>query len=223
MALFRDITEQDITENYVYVWTPSIVLTPSTRKYWAGTEWSFMTFNPQMILAQLQNARKKVQDALASKKNILVVAEKEMVAAEITALAKEKNFHYMLHKTPWGFLTNFDTLIKRIAVMNEKKQFIASENFSKTTKKEQEQMKRSLRKIQKVYEGVGSLQKKPDLVVVLDGSQMMSLVKELALTGIDNVVMASSDFSQRREKNNLVTMNVNSYKSIMFVFNYLFS
>jgi hypothetical protein len=38
---------------------------------------------------------------------------------------------------PAGFLTNFDTLFSTIKQMNEKKAFIASENFSKLTKKEQ--------------------------------------------------------------------------------------
>jgi pentose-5-phosphate-3-epimerase len=61
------------------------------------------------------------------------------------------------------------------------------------------------------------------LVIVIDGAQMQSVVKELALTGIDNIVMASSDFSQRRPANNLITMNVSSYDSLTYVLNTLFS
>jgi len=182
-----------------------------------------MTFDPDLVVQQISAAQQKIKKYLDEKKSILIISQKDMIREEVVALCASRGLHYMVHKTPGWFLTNFNTLIKKIQVMNEKKLFLQSENFASITKKEQEQTRRVLRKVERVYAWVAKLESKPDLVIVIDGAQMQSVVKELALTGIDNIVMASSDFSQRRPPNNLITMNVSSYDSLTYVLHTIFA
>lgn len=122
---------------------------------------------------------------------------------------------------PAGFLTNFDTLITRIKGMNELRSFIESEDFLKLTKKEQLTNQRKLKKVEMIYKGAKNLRKRPDLVIVVDGKSMMKFVKELDKTGIDNIVIASTNFDTRWNKDNLVIANVDSYQSLNYGLSYI--
>jgi len=135
----------------------------------------------------------------------------------VVEIAKKSGCHYLDYKVLGGFLTNFDTLIGRITSMNKMKTFLESEDFVRITKKEQLAMKREYVKIQRIYQGVSHLTKKPDYVIVLDGCLMQGFVRELKKSGIDNAVVASTDFKQRRPDDKLLVANTNSFTSVDFV------
>ena len=105
--------------------------------------------------------------------------------------------------------------------MNELRSFIESEDFHKLTKKEQLTNQRKLKKVEMIYKGVKNLRKRPDLVMVVDGKSMMKFVKELDKTGLDNIVVASTNFDTRWNKDNLVIANVDSYNSLNYGLSYI--
>lgn len=182
-----------------------------------------MIIDPESIVEQLESTKAKIAEAKKAKKQILVVCEKDMYAEEIATMAKKAGFHYLNQKLPAGFLTNFSTLTKTIGSMNEKKKYVASEAFSRLTKKEQVMITRDLAKIERIYEGVKNLKAKPDLVVVIDGSLSKGIVKELAKTKIDNVVLASTDFDIWWDESSLLMMNMQSYTALDFAMKYIFA
>lgn len=110
-----------------------------------------VVLNPDVIAQQLDTVTSRIQEAKKAGKQILVVSEKKMYMKELEALAAKGGFHYLNHKIPAGFLTNFETLEKRIATMNETAKFLESDDFETLTKKEQLIHKRSLAKTQKIY------------------------------------------------------------------------
>lgn len=110
-----------------------------------------VVLNPEIVAQQLTNAALKVHEAKKAGKQVLVVSEKKMYMKELEELASKGGFHYLNHKIPAGFLTNFETLQKRIANMNDMAKFIESEDFESLTKKEQLTYKRALAKTQKIY------------------------------------------------------------------------
>ena len=132
-----------------------------------------------MIAAQLENAKKKIQDAKKNGKSVLLVCEKKMYADEIKKLGEKYDVSYLAHKAPGGFVTNFDTFKARIGSMNKMSEFIDTEAFESLTKKEQMIHKRKLTRAKKVYEGVKSLSANPDLVIVVDGSTMENFIREV--------------------------------------------
>jgi len=67
------------------------------------------------------------------------------------------------------------------------------------------------------------LKKKPDLVVVFDASMLTNFLHEVKKKKIDNVVFCSSDFMQRWSEDSVVVANMKSYKSVDFIFRYLFA
>lgn len=216
-------TIQGIIDNYVCIGWVQNVSSPKTKMFWKSVNQGVVLLDPEVQLKALQDAYLAVQEAKNAHKDIVVISLKSWLADHIAALATKHNFHYLTHKLPSGFLTNFETLFATIQQMNEKKKFIASENFARLTKKEQSMMKRQLAKIEKIYEWVKGLTKKPDLVIVVDGGMVADLMDEIALTKTPNVILASTDFPRWVAGNNTVIMNLHNQKAPTYVLDELFA
>lgn len=208
------ITQKEVVAAHMHVGNLKKFASTKTRSFWLDMNQGLVIINPDKIATALESAKEKFLQARKDGKEVLILCEKSLMADEMPALAKKHGFHYMNYKVPAGFLTNFDTLITRIAGMNQLQTFVDSEDFHKLTKKEQLTMKRKLAKVQKVYEGVKSLKRKPDLVIIVDGKAMMKFVKELKKLSLDNIVLAGTNFDTWREENKLVVLNVDAYQSI---------
>lgn len=213
------ITQQHIVDNHLHVGSLKRESNPKTRKYQIDNINGLTIINPDTIIIQLEAAKAKFQEAKQAKKEILVICEKSLYASEVEKLSSEVGFHYLNHKVPAGFLTNYDTLIQRIRSMNELRSFTQSDEFSKLTKKEKSTSLRKLKKIETIYKGVKSLSKKPDLVIVIDGKMMSGLISEIEKMKTDSIVIASTDFDRYRDENSLVVTNVQSHKALDFVMN----
>jgi len=196
---------------------------PKNSQYWLGVVSGIVIFDPEIVIKQLESAKAKIKKAKDSGKDVLVVCEKKMYASELETLAAKSWVHYLNYKAPSGFLTNFDTLRKRIASMNKMISFLESENFLSLTKKEQLVYKRKLSKVQRVYKWVQKLSKKPELVVVVDWQMMKGFLDELQKESTDNIVLSSSNLSRRWDEDKVVMSNVLSHKSLDFVLNYILS
>ena len=140
-------------------------------------------------------------------------------------LLERKSWLYLNYKVSGGFLTNFDTFKKRIDSINEMASFMESEAYAALTKKEQLVYKRNFDRANKVYKGVTNLKKRPELVIVVDGTMLSTLIDEVEnLKGkLEAIVIAGTNFSRYWPENELVVTNINSYTSIDFVLNYLLS
>jgi small subunit ribosomal protein S2 len=151
------------------------------------------------------------------------VCDKSLYTDEIIKICNDqKNMYYMVKSIPAGILTNFETLKKSISNMNESKEFVKSDSFNALTKKEQTTKVRKLKKIESVYEGVKDLKNKPDFIIVVCDKTTKKFVDEIAKTGIDNLVIASTAFNRRRSQENILVTNINNYKSMIYVFETLF-
>lgn len=179
--------------------------------------------DPEIQLKVLNDLYVVVQEAKKENKEIVVVSQKSGLSDFIADLATKHGFHYLTHKLPAGFLTNFDTLFATIKQMNEQKQFIASESFTKLTKKEQSMKKRHLAKIEKIYEGVKNLKKEPELVVVLDAGYFDGLVNEIILSKTPSILLSSVDFPKRWDLGNMAVVNMHNQNSPQYILETLFA
>lgn len=145
------ISVNDVIKAQAHIGTLKREAHPKTNKYWVGVTNDIVVINPEIIIEQIENAKKKIQEAKAEGKEILVVSEKKMYADELEKLGEKYGFNYLNYKLPSGFLTNFETLKKRIESMNTMARFVESENYLSLTKKEQLVYKRKLARVLKIY------------------------------------------------------------------------
>jgi len=219
------VSVNQIVEAQAHIGTLKNEAHPKTSKYWSEVTNGVVVINPESVAQQLEDAKATIQKAKAAGKEILVVCEKKMYAAELEALAKKTGVSYLNYKVSGGFLTNFDTFKKRIDSINEMASFMESEAYAALTKKEQLVYKRNFDRANKVYKGVTNLKKRPELVIVVDGTMLSTLIDEVEnLKGkLEAIVVAGTNFSRYWPENELVVTNINSYTSIDFVLNYLLS
>lgn len=213
---------EDIVHNKLYVWHPKNQSNPKTRASWAGIYNGQVIFDPVIIEEQLQAARKVVQDALAKKKTVLILGDKEIYKEELANLAEKRWVLYMNHKIPAGVLSNNETLVSMIKTLTTLSSFVASDHFSDLTKKEQSMKKRLLKKIELVYKWVKNLKQRPDLVIILDGQMMQKFVHECEKVGVSAIVFTSSNLDTWTTTQ-LVTCNINSQRSLDFALSYILS
>ncbi len=218
------ISVNDVIEAQAHIGTLKSEAHPKTKKYRAGIVNNIAVINPENIIEQIENARKKIQKAKEENHEILVVSEKKMYAEELEKLGEKYGFNYLNYKLPSGFLTNFETLKKRIESMNTMARFVDSENYLSLTKKEQLVYKRKLSKVLKIYKWVKNLTRKPELVIVLDGQMMENFINELEKNpDIQNIIIAGTNFNRRRAEDSIIIANVWSHKSVDFILNSMFS
>ena len=102
--------------------------------------------------------------------------------------------------------------------------FLDSEEFKSLTKKEQLVYKRKFLRANKVYKWVTKLTKRPDIVVVIDGTMLGNFLDETKkVQNLETVVLASTDFPRYRPEDEIVMTNVASHTSIDFVVKNLLS
>lgn len=213
------VSVQDIVAAQAHIGTLKNEAHPKTSKYWSEVTNGVVVINPEAIAEQLEAARAQVAAAKAAGKEILVVCEKKMYAAELEALAAKAGVAFLNYKVSGGFLTNFDTFKKRIDSINEMVSYMESDAFASLTKKEQLVYKRNFERANKVYKGVTKLKKRPELVIVVDGNMLSTLIDEVEnLKGkLEAIVIAGTNFSRYWPENELITTNINSYQSLDFV------
>ena len=191
---------------------------PKTSQYRAEVTNGLVVINPEIIAEQINTVHDKLAQAKTEGKEILVVSEKKMYAQDLEDLAKKAGFSFLDYKIPGGFLTNFDTFKKRIDNINEMATFIDGEAYKSLTKKEQLVYKRKFARANKIYKGVTKLTKRPDIVVVLDGTMLGTLLDEAKkVTGLETIVISSTDFPRYWNAENIIVSNVASHKALDFV------
>jgi len=217
------INVKDIIDNKVYLGTLKNDAHPKTNKNRAGIHNSMVVLDPEIIADKLQKAQERVSTMRKEWKVVLVVCEKKMYADEIEKLSEQSKVSYLNYKVPAWFLTNFDTLKKRIQSMNEMVSFIKWDEFSALTKKEQVVYKRKLERIKKIYKWVKDMNVKPDLVIVVWGSMLDNFIEEIKKTKMANIVISSSNFKNRWDESSLIIANTEWYKSLDFIMKTLLS
>lgn len=103
------VTVKQIVDAQVHIGTLKSEAHPKTRDFRVDIINNIVVLNPEMIAKQLDNAKKKVQDAKKEGREVLVVCEKKMYADEIRQLSEKHGVSFLSHKAPGGFVTNFDT------------------------------------------------------------------------------------------------------------------
>ncbi|MDR0283012.1 MAG: 30S ribosomal protein S2 [Candidatus Peribacteria bacterium] len=189
------VTAQQVIDAKVHLGSLKNESHPKTSPYWAEVTNGLVVMNPEIIAQQITTLHDKIAKAKQEGKEILVVSEKKMYAQDLEELANKSGFSYLNYKIPGGFLTNFNTFKKRIDDINEMASFLESEEYYSLTKKEQLVYKRKFARVNKIYKGVTKLTKRPEIVVVLDGTMLGIFLDEAKrIPDMDTLVIASSNF-----------------------------
>lgn len=113
-------------------------------------------------------AVKALFDAGKQNKELLVVATKKNIQNFVKDIAAKEKIHYITEKWVGGFFTNFEEIKKNVDRINTFKADMESGNLNSMIKHERNKLEKEINKMLRVYEGVLTLTRMPDVVLMVD-------------------------------------------------------
>ena len=158
-------------------------------------EYIFTTRNGIHII-DLQKTVKKFEEAYTYVRylseaggTILFVGTKKQAAESIKDEALKCGMYYVNVRWPGGMLTNFKTIRKSIARLNELERMQADGTFNLLPKKEAAKKQKEIDDLEKNYGGIKTMDRLPDAVFVVDTHKEHIAVLEAKKLGIPVVAI----------------------------------
>jgi small subunit ribosomal protein S2 len=164
----------------------------------------------------LQKATAYLTDAAGKGKTILLVSTKQQSIPILKEAADKCQMPYVTSKWIPGLLTNFKTIRARVKYMLKLKDELMSGGFDKYTKKEAGKLRKEIDKLEIALGGVANLERKPDVVFILDVSRDNIAIKEAKTIGATVVAVADSNVNPQGI-DYLIPGNDDAIKSIKFL------
>ena len=132
----------------------------------------------------LKEANLYIESAAEQKKTFLFIGTKRQASSLIAQEAKRCNSFYVNHRWLGGMLTNWVTLKSRINRLKELEQQEADQIFELLPKKEAALRKTELEKLRKHLNGVKSMERLPDVAIIVDQKREITAIRECRKLGI---------------------------------------
>ena len=151
---------------------------PKMKKYIFESRNGIYIIDLQKTAVQLEEAYKFVRDIVSSGQEVLFVGTKKQAKECIKEAANKCGMYYVNERWLGGTLTNFVTIKKSIARLNEiekQEEEGVLENF---TKKEVVRLGNEKAKLKKYLEGIRDMKKIPGVVFIVDPKKEKNAIME---------------------------------------------
>lgn len=167
---------------------------PTVAPYLYTTKDGNDIFDLTKTAVLLESAKEALKDAGLHGKTVLFVGTKDEAAQVVTAAAEECEAPYVTNRWIGGMLTNFPEIKKRIARLETlKHEKDTGELERKYTKKERVVIGREIEKLNFNFAGIATLEKMPDLMLIVDPRHDDIALTEAAEKNIPVVAIMGSD------------------------------
>jgi len=141
----------------------------------------------------LLRARKHLERVSAQDRLVLFVGTKRQAAETIEQQARRCGMPYVSDRWLGGTLTNFRTIRSRLGRLEELEALIAGDEISSYSKKAQSALNREYRKMYRNLNGIRTMNRLPECVVVVDPRKERNTVREARKLGIATVALIDTD------------------------------
>ena len=167
---------------------------PSMRAYVLGAKGAVEIFDLVKTDAQLASAKQAVSALARDGKTVLFVGGKREASDAVRAAGKRIGQPFVAGRWLGGTITNFTEIKKRIdrlADLTEKRE--SGELGKIYTKLERVRIDREIERLEERLEGIKTLAKRPDALVIVDTKHESHATKEARQAGIPIIAVMSSD------------------------------
>jgi small subunit ribosomal protein S2 len=167
---------------------------PSMKPFLVGTKGRQEIIDLEKTTEQLEAAKNVMATLAKEGKTILFVGGKVEVSALVKKAAQDMNAPYVSTRWLGGTISNWSEIKKRVDRLAELSDTSAAGAMSKQhTKLELVKMDREKKKLIERLDGITTLTKKPDVLLVVDTKHEKYAVKEANEAGIPIIALMSSD------------------------------
>lgn len=166
---------------------------PKSKKYIYTIENGVSIIDLTKTTELLEKALTFINKIAQEQKTMLVVLTKRVSASFVTELCKKNNVPYVTVKWPAGLISNFEMIIKNAKKLSEMKSTREAGEWNKYVKHEQVQMTKEVNRLERLYGGLVTLTRRPDMLFVIDIKKEKNAVKEASDIGMPVVAVVDTN------------------------------
>jgi small subunit ribosomal protein S2 len=141
----------------------------------------------------LLRAKKYVSQVAGGGSLVLFVGTKRQAAAAVQREAERCGMPYVSERWLGGALTNFRTIRSRMSRLEELEEIRGSEKLSGYSKKMQSSLNREYRKIFRNLNGIRSMNRLPECMIVVDPNKEKNAIREARNLGITTIALIDTN------------------------------
>ena len=127
----------------------------------------------------LEQAALHIYNQAKNGRVLLMVGTKRQAQSIIKSIAEKYGTPYFNQRWIGGFITNFEEVRKNLDKLSTRKKTLADKQVaSQYTKLERLNIQREVNKLENIYGGVANLERRPDMIFVVDVRKESATVKE---------------------------------------------
>lgn len=166
---------------------------PRMKRFIFGERNGIYIIDLEQTLDRVEAAYKFTRDLVANGGTVLFIGTKKQAQDPIKFFAEKCGMHYVNERWLGGMLTNFDTIAKRVAKMQEYERMRDTGEFELMPKKEALLITREMEKLQKNLSGIRGMSKRPSAVFILDTVKEHIAVTEANKLGIPVIAVVDTN------------------------------
>lgn len=159
-------------------------LHPKARKYLYKVVNSVSIIDLTKTVDKFLLTKKFLNNAAKEQKTLLVVTTKKIVNQFVADICKENKIPHITAKWLPGLLTNFTTIIKNVKKLQDLKTQRDQGEWDKFVKHERLKLNKDLIRLEKFYDGIIDLIKKPDIMIIVDSKKEKNALTEARMNTI---------------------------------------
>jgi small subunit ribosomal protein S2 len=166
---------------------------PKMRPYIFGERNGIYIIDLQKTSKYMDQAFYFVRDAVANGKQVVFVGTKKQAQDTVREEAERCNMHFVNQRWLGGMLTNWMTIEKRLGRLRDLETMRADGTFERLPKKEVILLEKEITKLEKMLGGIKELQRRPDILFVIDTRKEHIAIREARKLGIPVVAIADTN------------------------------
>ncbi len=187
------ITIKQLLEAGVHFGHPTKKWNPKMSEYIFTTRNGIHIVDLQKTVKKFEEAYNYTASVAAEGGTILFVGTKKQAAETIKEEALRCGMYYVNERWPGGMLTNFKTIRKSIARLNELEKMQADGTFNLLPKKEAAGLMKEMEDLEKNYGGIKTMDTLPSAVFIVDTRKEKIAVLEAKKLGIPVIAIVDTN------------------------------
>ncbi len=166
---------------------------PKMRPYIYGRRNLIHVIDVRETIRGLLRARKYLQQVVTGGSLVLFVGTKRQASDAIEQHAMRSGMPYVSDRWLGGTITNFRTIRSRLSRLEELETLRVSDEIATYSKKMQSALNREYRKMYRNLNGIRTMNRLPECLVVIDPRKEKNAVREAQKLGITTIALIDTD------------------------------
>lgn len=220
VGAFNQIMIEDLFASGFQYGHKAIKTSPKMKKYVHSVKWGISVIDLCQTAVMFSDALDYLHKVVRKGGSVLFLGTKYQAKELIFKYAKECNQFYINKRWLGGSITNYaNTILTQVKKLEDIERLEDLGVIAKYGKKEQMKIAERKTKLLSLIEGVRTMSKLPDLMIVVDAKKEHIALSETKIAGIPTIVLADTDTQDPSISSHIVPGNDDGFSSIDFFLN----